>query len=101
MAASTSASVANQPHAGPEDKEIAKGDAGVYPAVTVSVSKRKGTNAVTVAEEVLARVESLRGRVIPEGIGVTVTRNYGETGLRYQQVKRLISTVWLNLTTGA
>lgn len=95
------------PHAGPEDKEIAKGDAGVYPAVTVSISKKKGTNAVTVAEEVLAKVESLRGRVIPEGVGVTVTRNYGETAAEKSNelIKHLILatlsvTVLIGLTLG-
>lgn len=48
-------------------------------AVTVSVAKRKGTNAVIVAERVLARVEDEKGRLIPENVRVTVTRNYGET----------------------
>lgn len=50
-----------------------------YPAVTIAVAKRKGTNAVTVAERVLAKVESLKGRLIPSDLHVTVTRNYGET----------------------
>ena len=50
-----------------------------YPAVTVSVAKRKGANATWVAEDLLKRVESLKGTVIPSDIQVTVTRNYGET----------------------
>jgi len=50
-----------------------------YPAVTIAVAKRKGTNAVTVAEQVLAKVETLKGRLLPSDIRVTVTRNYGET----------------------
>jgi multidrug efflux pump subunit AcrB len=52
---------------------------GSFPAVTLAVSKRKGTNAVTVAEDVLGRVERLRGSVIPSDVEVTVTRNYGDT----------------------
>ncbi len=52
---------------------------GFSPAVTIAVSKRKGTNAVTVAEDVLSRVERLRGSVIPSDIEMTVTRNYGDT----------------------
>jgi multidrug efflux pump subunit AcrB len=52
---------------------------GFYPAVTVAVSKRKGTNAVTVGEEVLHRLEPLRGAVIPSDVEMTVTRNYGDT----------------------
>ncbi|GFE56531.1 efflux RND transporter permease subunit [Geobacter sp. AOG1] len=50
-----------------------------YPAVTVSVAKRKGANATWVAEDLLKRVENLKGKVIPSDVQVTVTRNYGET----------------------
>ncbi len=52
---------------------------GFYPAVTIAVSKRQGTNAVTVGEEVLHRLEPLRGTVIPSDVEMTLTRNYGET----------------------
>ena len=52
---------------------------GFYPAVTIAVSKRKGTNAVTVSEDVLHRLEPLRGSVIPSDVQMTVTRDYGET----------------------
>ncbi len=52
---------------------------GSFPAVTIAVSKRKGTNAVTVAKDVLSRVERLRGSVIPSDVEMTVTRNYGDT----------------------
>jgi multidrug efflux pump subunit AcrB len=52
---------------------------GSFPAVTIAVSKRKGTNAVTVAHDVLGRVEQLRGSVIPADVEMTVTRNYGDT----------------------
>jgi multidrug efflux pump subunit AcrB len=50
-----------------------------YPAVTISIAKRKGANATWVAEELLKKVEFLKGRVIPADLQVTVTRNYGET----------------------
>ena len=50
-----------------------------FPAVTLSVAKRKGTNATDIAHLVLAKVESLKGRVIPHDVHLTVTRNYGET----------------------
>jgi multidrug efflux pump subunit AcrB len=53
--------------------------AAAYPAVTLSVAKRKGTNAVVIAERVLAKVEAMRGRLIPSDVHLTVTRNYGET----------------------
>ncbi len=51
----------------------------LYPAVTIAVSKRKGTNAVEVAEEVLQLVEHAKGKLIPGDVNITVTRNYGET----------------------
>jgi len=50
-----------------------------YPAVTVSVAKRKGANATLVAEELLKKVEFLKGKVIPADVTVSVTRNYGES----------------------
>jgi multidrug efflux pump subunit AcrB len=51
----------------------------VYPAVTLTVAKRKGANAITVAEGVLRRVDESRGVIIPDNIHVSVTRHYGET----------------------
>ncbi|HYL78289.1 MAG TPA: efflux RND transporter permease subunit [Bryobacteraceae bacterium] len=52
---------------------------GFYPAVTMAVSKRKGTNAVTVGEDVLHRLEPLQGTAIPFDVEMTITRNYGDT----------------------
>jgi len=49
------------------------------PAVTLAVAKRAGANAVVVAEEILHKVEELEGHLIPEGIEVQITRDYGET----------------------
>ena len=54
-------------------------DGATYPAVTLAVAKRKGTNATNVSSDVLARIDSLRGYVIPSDVQVTVTRNYGQT----------------------
>ena len=56
-----------------------KGGLERLPAVTVAIAKREGANAVVVAEELLTRLETLRGRLIPEDVRVEVTRNYGET----------------------
>jgi multidrug efflux pump subunit AcrB len=50
-----------------------------YPAVTIAVAKRTGSNATWVAEDLVKKVESLKGKVIPSDVQVTVTRNYGET----------------------
>ena len=48
-------------------------------AVTLSVAKRPGANAVHVVETVLHKVDSLKGTLIPADIEVSVTRDYGET----------------------
>jgi multidrug efflux pump subunit AcrB len=49
------------------------------PAVTLSIAKRPGANAISVADEVLQKVELLKGSVIPADVSVSITRNYGET----------------------
>ena len=49
------------------------------PAVSVAFAKRAGANAVVVAEDLLARLKSVEGRLVPADVNVTVTRNYGET----------------------
>jgi len=49
------------------------------PAVTLAVAKRPGTNATDVAQNVIAKVDSLRGIVIPDNVRITVTRDYGKT----------------------
>jgi len=50
-----------------------------HPAVTIAVSKRKGTNAIEIADNVLRRVETLKGNVIPSEVELSITRHYGET----------------------
>jgi multidrug efflux pump subunit AcrB len=55
------------------------GTGGLEPAVTISVAKRPGANAIDVVNAVLARVEAVRGTLLPAGVGVTVTRDYGHT----------------------
>ena len=52
---------------------------GEYPAVTLTVAKRKGGDASVLADKVMSRVDGLRKTVIPSGITVTETRNYGAT----------------------
>ena len=52
---------------------------GLNPAVTLSVAKRKGTNAIVIADKVIHKVNGLKGRLVPGDVHVTVTRNYGET----------------------
>jgi multidrug efflux pump subunit AcrB len=56
-----------------------RSEGSLTPAVTIAVAKRKGTNAINVADNVLQRVNALKGSVIPNDVTVSVTRNYGET----------------------
>jgi multidrug efflux pump subunit AcrB len=50
-----------------------------YPAVTLQISKKPGENAIDVAEAVLRRVGELRNTVVPAGVEVVQSRNYGVT----------------------
>lgn len=50
-----------------------------YPAVTISVAKRKGADAMKIAEVIIDKVEHLRKNLIPDDVHVEITRNYGET----------------------
>ncbi len=52
---------------------------GSFPAVTVAVAKKPGTNAVEVANNVIERLDQIKGIFIPSDINVTTTRNYGKT----------------------
>lgn len=54
-------------------------NANEQPAVTLSIAKRPGANAISVAHEVLKKVETLQGRIIPREVQMSITRNYGET----------------------
>lgn len=59
------------------EKESA--ETGLESAVTISVAKRQGKNAIDIAHAVLAKVETLKGTIIPADVEVSITRNYGET----------------------
>ncbi len=61
--------------AGMEREEMANSE----PAVTIALAKKEGTNGVTVANDVLAKLESLRGHLIPDNVRVSITRDYGKT----------------------
>jgi len=49
------------------------------PAVSLAIAKRKGANAVVIADKVLERLDRVRERLVPAGVRIDVTRNYGET----------------------
>ena len=67
----------------PPDRYVWHGTAGKnaaeYPAVTLSVTKKPGENAVDVTGRLGARIAELRNSVIPEGVGIEISRDYGAT----------------------
>jgi len=73
--------VASVEDTGEEPSQYVQFSAGksFEPAVTISVAKRKGTNAITVAGDVLRKVDALKGTLLGDGVDLTVTRQYGET----------------------
>ncbi len=52
---------------------------GEYPAVTISIAKRRGADAMKVSEEILSKIKILEKDLIPADVHIDVTRNYGET----------------------
>lgn len=76
----------------PAERYVWYGEAGKstkeYPAVSLSVTKKPGQNAVAVADAVIKQIDSLKNVLIPSGIEVKITRNYGETA--NEKAKKLI-----------
>ncbi|WP_202842641.1 efflux RND transporter permease subunit [Luteimonas saliphila] len=65
---------------------------GVAPAVTLAIAKKPGSNAADITSAALRRIEALRGQVVPDGIQVEVTRDYGMTASDKAQtlIKKLV-----------
>ncbi len=49
------------------------------PAVSLAIAKRDGANAVVVSQAIEARLHQLEGKLIPDGVAASISRNYGET----------------------
>lgn len=49
------------------------------PAVTISIAKRKGTNATIVANNIINKIKTIRSSLVPSDINITITKNYGDT----------------------
>ncbi|RFC68823.1 MULTISPECIES: efflux RND transporter permease subunit [Mesorhizobium] len=60
---------------------VTKTDAGLQraPAVSLAIAKRPGTNAVAIAENIVHRLDEVRGQIFPKDVEMSVTRDYGET----------------------
>ncbi len=67
------------------------------PAVTLSLSKKRGTNAVIVADEIIKKSNDLKEAIIPSGIEMKITRNYGETA--QAKVSNLLSSLFFAILT--
>ncbi|MDD3784433.1 MAG: efflux RND transporter permease subunit [Hydrogenophaga sp.] len=64
---------------GAADTDHADRQGQAFPAVTVTVTKKPGENAVDVARDAAERLAQLRNAVIPDGVEVSITRDYGQT----------------------
>lgn len=76
-----------------KDKAKATGEQ----AVTIAIAKKFGTNGVKVADDILKKVEELKGRLIPDNVEVSVSRNYGKSA--EDKVNALITKLFI--ATGA
>ncbi len=77
-----------------------------FPAVTVSIAKRKGTNAIALTRAVQRKLETVRGQLLPRDLQISVTRNYGDTAAQksnellwhmFLAVMSVSALVWLVL----
>jgi len=64
---------------GKADAANAKAFKSNYPAITLSVAKKKGADAMQLSEQILKKVNLLKKDLLPNDVHLTVTRNYGET----------------------
>ena len=60
-------------------KSIGINSSGDFPAVSIAVSKKPGSNAVQIAQSVTARMKQLEGIFIPDDVHYAITRDYGKT----------------------
>lgn len=80
---------------------------GQYEAVTITLSKKKGTNATHIAERALGKIAALKGNLIPSEVEITTTRNYGDTAkeksdelLEHMLIAAISVTVLIALALG-
>jgi multidrug efflux pump subunit AcrB len=77
--------------------EFAMAPGATEDAVTIAVAKKKGSNAVRVAQRVEAMLGDLRATVLPEGVRATVTRDYGHTA--NEKVNDLVMNLAMGILT--
>ena len=64
-------------------------DGKIYPAVTLAIAKQPGINAVDLSRAITSRLEEVHNILIPQGVEVSVTRDYGQTA--NEKANKLIS----------
>ncbi len=82
---------------GPADKEQADRGNELYPAVHIAVAKKKGTNAVRVADATEHMMEELATTHLPDGVYYRITRDYGETA--NDKVNELVEALAIAVVT--
>ena len=82
---------------GPASKEFKNSDGKTYPAVTLAFSKKKGTNAVAVAANIIESAQKLKSKVLPDDVRMIVSRDYGQTA--DDKVNDLISSMIFAILT--
>jgi multidrug efflux pump subunit AcrB len=85
----------DSPHVGEHEPQAVPGEQ--RQAVTLAISKRKGSNAVAVAEDTIKMVEGLRGKLVPDDVTVSITRDYGETA--NHKVSELVEHLFIAILT--
>lgn len=68
-----------------------------YPAVTIAMAKKKGSNAVWVARDIERLLERLQETVLPSDVNLCITRNYGETA--NEKVNNLVESLVIAIIT--
>jgi multidrug efflux pump subunit AcrB len=68
-----------------------------YPSVTIAIAKKKGSNSVWIAKEVENTLDELQTTIIPDGINLHITRDYGKTA--NDKVNDLVGNLWIGLVT--
>jgi len=81
----------------PALEEPPAGDGRLYPAVHIAVAKKKGTNAVWVADAVEQRMDELAKTHLPDGVFYRITRDYGETA--NEKVNELVESLAIAVIT--
>jgi multidrug efflux pump subunit AcrB len=67
----------------------------VYPAVTLAVAKKKGADAMHLAEKILSKLDHLKPELLPSDVQVSVTRNYGDTASK--KVSELLLHLFISI----